>query len=144
MAKIKGKLVVLEISTDTGTTWKKTVCEISSGANFTRETTTAPIDKCTDETAPQQITLLGYGARFPFEAYVSDSPAVGELTYGDYLTLFTNGTKVKVRRQYDNTGSDFYVTADAYLLTLGETSPADGFVTFSGEWAASGALDIAP
>lgn len=142
MAKVKGKLVVLEVSTDTGTTWKKTVCEISSGANFTRETTTAPLDKCTDETAPQEITLLGYGARFPFEAYITDSPAVSEVTYSDYLTLFTNGTKVKLRRQYDATGSDFFVTVDAYLLSLTETSPADGFVTFGGEWAASGALDI--
>jgi hypothetical protein len=144
MAKIKGKLVVLEISTDTGTTWKKTICEISSGANFTRETTTAPIDKCLDETAPQALTLLGYSVRFPFEAYVDSAPAVGEMTYGDYLTLFTNGTMVKVRRQYDNTGSEFYVTADAYLLSLSETSAADGFVQFSGEWAATGALDIAP
>jgi hypothetical protein len=144
MAKIKGKLVVMEVSTDTGTTWKSTICETTSGFNFTRETTTAPIDKCTDETAPQEISLLGYGIRLPFEAYVDDAPGVNELTYGDYLTIAANGTMVKLRRQHDNTGSDFYVTVDAYLLSLSETSPADGFVTFSGEWAATGALDIAP
>ena len=134
----------MEVSTDNGTTWKTTICEISSGANFTRESTTAPLDKCTDETAPQEITPLGYSARLPFEAYLDDAPGLTELTYGDFLTIFTNATLVKVRRQHDNTGDDFYMTVDAYLLSLSETSPADGFVTFTGEWAATGALDIAP
>lgn len=142
MAKIKGKLVVLEISTDNGVTWKSTICETSSGANFTRESTTSPLTKCDTATAAQEITTLGYSARFPFDALVDDAPLSTQMTYGDYLTIFVNGTMVKVRRQYDNTGSDFYVTADAYLLTLSEASTADGFVSFSGEWASSGALDI--
>jgi hypothetical protein len=38
MAKIPGKDVKLEISTDTGTTWKALICEISNTANFTRNT----------------------------------------------------------------------------------------------------------
>lgn len=142
MAKIKGKLVVLEVSTDNGVTWKKTICELSSGVNFTRETATATLTKCDDETVSPDIVPLGQSSRYPFDALVSDVTTGTELTYGDYLTLFANATKVKLRRQYDATGSDFYVATDAYLLSLSENSPADGFVGFSGEWASSGSLDI--
>lgn len=142
MAKIKGKLVVLEVSTDAGVTWKQTICEISSGVNFTRETASATLTKCDDETASPDLVPLGQSSRYPFDALVDDAPSVSQLTYGDYLTLFANATKVKLRRQYDGTGSDFYVSTDAYLLSLSEASPADGFVGFSGEWASSGNLDI--
>lgn len=142
MAKIRAKLVVLEISTDSGTTWKSLICEITSGSNKTRETTTSPLTKCDDEAAAQELTTLGYSVRYPFEALIDDAPTSAQLTYGDLNTIFVNGTLVKVRRQHDNTGSDFYETADAYLLSLSETAPADGFVGFSGEFAATGPIDI--
>lgn len=142
MAKIAGKLVVLEISTDTGTTWKSLICEISSGSNKTRETTTSPLTKCDNEAAAQEITPLGYSIRYPFDALVDTAPSGTQLTYGDLLTIFVNATLVKIRRQYNASGTEFYEVSDAYLLSLSEASPADGFVGFSGEFASSGALDI--
>lgn len=144
MAKIQGKLVVLETSTDTGTTWKPLICEISSGIDMTRETTTSPLTKCDSTSAAQELTPLGYSARFPFDALVDDAPTTSQVTYGDLLTWFYNGTKVLLRRQYNSSGTEFYTSAEAYLTTLSEASPADGFVGFSGEFSMSGPLDINP
>lgn len=142
MAKIKGQLVKTEISSDGGTTWKELICEQSSGAEMTRETQTAPFTKCDTATAAQEITPLGYNWNFPFEALVDDAAAATQMTYPDLLTLFVNGTSVTVRRQYDNTGSIFYVSGTAYLTRLSESSPADGFVSCTGTFSGSGALDI--
>jgi hypothetical protein len=142
MAKIAGKDVTTEISTDDGTTWTPLICEISSGDSMTRNTTTAPLTKCDVAANPRELTLLDYEVTYNFDALVDDAPATGQVTYGDMLTLFINGTKFKVRRQADGTGSDFYKVADAYLTSLSETSPVEGFVGFSGEIKASGVLDI--
>jgi hypothetical protein len=142
MAKIAGKLVKTEISTDAGTTWKELICETSSGSDMTRETTTAPLTKCDDETAAQEITPLGYSWRFPFEALTDTAPLSTQLTYPDMLTLFVNGTSVLLRRQYDTSASEFYISGTAYLTTLSEAAPADGFHSFTGEFAGSGALGI--
>lgn len=143
MAKIKGNLVVLEISSDGGTTWKSLICEISSGVDMTRETNTSPLTKCDSTSAAQELTPLGYSMRYPFDALVDTAPTVNQLTYAELLAIFYNATLVKLRRQYDNTGAEFFVSSDAYLTSLSEASPADGFVGFSGEFASSGALDIA-
>jgi hypothetical protein len=144
MSKVQGKLITLEISTDAGVTWKKLICEISSGSDMTRETNKSPLTKCDTATAAQEITPLGYTHAYPLEALLDDSPTTSQVTYTDLLTLFINATKFKVRRQYDNIGSEFYVSADAYLTRLSETSPVDGFIGFSGEITGSGALDITP
>lgn len=144
MAKIQGKLVNTEISLDNGSTWKTLICETSSGADFTRETTTAPVTKCDNETSPTEISLGAYSWTFPFDALVDDDPETSQMTYGDMLALLVNGTKVKLRRQYDNTGSSFFVSGDAYLTTLSEQSPAGEFVSFSGEFSGTGGVEITP
>lgn len=142
MAKIRGKLVILQVSTDTGTTWKDLICLVSNDLNMTRETQTAPITKCDDEGAAQEITPTALTWEMPFDALVDDSPLSTQLTYADALTIMNNGTTVLVRQQHDGTGSDFYESGSAIMTSLTRTAPADGYVGFSGTFAGTGALDI--
>jgi predicted secreted protein len=142
MAKVPGSDLVLEISTDDGTTWKQLICEISNTFNFTRETQTSPFTKCDSATAAQEIAPLGSSWSLDFDALLSTSPAGTQVTYSDIITLAVNGTSFKVRRQYDNTGSDVYETGSALITSFSSQAPADGFVGFSGTMSGSGALDI--
>lgn len=142
MAKIPGKDVVLEISTDTGTTWKKLICEITNTGNKTRETQVAPLTKCDTAASAQEITPLGYTWTYDFEALVDTAPTSTQVTYSDLLTLFINASSFMVRRQYDATGSEFYEAGTAYVTSLSSASPVDGFVNFTGTLNGSGALDI--
>jgi predicted secreted protein len=142
MAKIAGKDVVTEISTDAGVTWKKFICEITNTVNKTRETTTSPLTKCDTASAAQEITLLGYSWTTDFEALVDTAPTTSQVTYQDINTLFVNGTSFQWRRQYDNTGSEFFESGSAYVTSLSSPAPVDGFVGFSGTLTGTGALDI--
>jgi predicted secreted protein len=144
MAKIAGQGVVLEISTDTGTTWKKLICEITNTATFNRETTTSPLTKCDTATAARTVAALGYSWGFEFDALVDDSPATNQVTYADIQTLAVNGTTFLVRRQNDATGTKFYQSGSAIVTTLSSPAPVEGFVGFSGTMTGSGALDITP
>jgi hypothetical protein len=144
MAKIKGQGVVLDISSDGGTTWKVLICLLSNDLNMTRETLTAPFTKCDTATAALDRAPGALTWEVPFDALIDDAPISTQLTYGDLLTLMNNGTTVMLRQQYDNTGSDFYTTGSAILTSLSQTNPADGFAGFSGTFSGSGALDIAP
>jgi hypothetical protein len=142
MAKIPGKLVKLEISTDTGTTWKELICEISNTANFTRNTTVSPLTKCDVASAAQEVTLLGYEWGFDFEALTDTAPTGTQLTYADLKTLAINATSFLVRRQYDATGSEFYESGTGYITSLSSPATVDGFHSFSGTITGSGAQDI--
>lgn len=142
MSKIPGKDIVLEISTDTGTTWKSLICEISNTANFNRESTTAPLTKCDTASAAQEITLLGYTWGFDFEALTDTAPSVSQVTYSDLKTLAINGTSFLVRRQYDGSASEFYESGTAYITSITSPATVDGFHSFSGTMTGSGAQDI--
>jgi calcineurin-like phosphoesterase len=142
MALLAATLLKLEISTDTGTTWKELICEISNTLNFTRETQTAPFTKCDTATAAQEITPTSSNWSFDYDALLSTSPSGTQVTYSDFITLAVNGTSFLVRAQYDNTGSEVYEKGTGYITSFTRTAPADGFVGFSGTISGSGALDI--
>lgn len=142
MARLRGQLAVLEISTDTGTTWKPLICLLSNDLNMTRETLTAPFTKCDTVNAAQEITPTALTWEMPFDALIDDSPTVSQVTYADMLTLMNNGTTVLVRQQYNGSGSEFYTSGSAILTSLSGTFPADGFMGYSGTFSGSGALDI--
>lgn len=142
MAKIPGKDIVLEISTDAGTTWKQLICEISNTGNFTRETATAPLTKCDTASAAQEITPTGYSWSFDFEALTDTAPSVSQVTYSDLKTLAINGTSFLARRQYDGTASEFYESGTVYITSLTSPAVVDGFHSFSGTMTGSGAQDI--
>jgi hypothetical protein len=144
MAKISGQGVKLEVSTDTGTTWKPLICEITNTANFTRETATSPLTKCDVATAAQSVIPLGYSWSFDFDALVDDSPTTSQVTYKDIQTLFVNGTTFLIRRQYDGTGTEFYESGNVIVTSLTSPAPVDGYVGFSGTFTGSGAIDITP
>jgi hypothetical protein len=141
MAKISGAAIKTEISTDTGTTWKELICETTSGSDMTRETQTAPFTKCNTATAAQEITPLGYSWSFTFDALTDTVPSSTQVTYTDMQTLFVNGTSFLVRRVF--TG-EVYMSGSAYVTSLSEVAPADGFHSFSGTISGSGAIDITP
>lgn len=142
MAKIRGQLVPLEISTDSGVTWKVLICLLSNDLNMTRETLTAPFTKCDTATAALDRAPGALTWEVAFDALVDDSPLSTQLTAADLLTLVNNGTTVMVRQQYDGTGSDFYTVGSAIITAFSITNPADGFTGFSGTFSGSGALDI--
>lgn len=142
MAKIRGQLVLLQVSTDAGTTWKDLICLLSNSVNKTRETTTSPFTKCDVATAAQEITPLGYTWEMPFTALVDTAPSGTQLTYADMNTLFVNGTTVLVRQQYDGTGNEFYEQGSAILTSISSERSAEGFVTYDGTFQGSGPLDI--
>lgn len=142
MAKVRGQLVPLEISTDTGTTWKVLICLLSNDLNMTRETLTAPFTKCDNINAAQEITPTALTWEMPFDALLDDAPLITQLTAGDLLTLVNNGTSVMVRQQYNSSGSEFYTVGSAVITSFSITNPADGFTGFSGTFSGSGALDI--
>jgi hypothetical protein len=144
MAKISGQSVKTEISTDAGTTWKELICETTSGSDLTRETTTAPFTKCDVATAAQEVTPLASSWSFNFDALTDTAPSGSQVTYSDMLTLWNTGASFSVRRQYNTSGSEFYLSGTAYLTSLSEVAPADGFHSFSGTITGSGALDINP
>lgn len=139
MAKIAGKDIVLQISTDDGTTWKDLICEISNTGNFNRDTTTSPLTKCDTASAAQELTLLGYTWGFDFEALTDTAPSGTQVTYADLLTLFVNGTDFLVKRAV--TG-EFYESGTVYLTSLSSPATVDGFHSFSGTMSGSGAIDI--
>jgi hypothetical protein len=142
MARIAGKDVKLEISTDSGTTWKELICEITNTANFTRETTTAPLTKCDTASAAQEITPTGYSWSFDFEALTDTAPSVTQVTYQDMKTLAINGTSFLARRQYNSSGTEFYESGSVYITSLSSPAAVDGFHSFSGTMQGSGAQDI--
>lgn len=142
MAKIRGQLVPLEISTDAGTTWKVLICLTSNDLNMTRETLTAPFTKCDTATAAQERSAGALTWEIPFDALVDSAPLTAQLTYADALMLMVNGTTVMIRQQYDATGSEWYVTGSAILTSLNQTNPADGFAGFSGTFSGTGPVDI--
>lgn len=139
MAKIAGSGITLEISTDTGTTWKTLICEITNSINLNRDTNTSPLTKCDTASAAQELTMLGYTWGFDFEALTDTAPSGTQVTYADLLTLFVNGTSFLVRRTV--TG-EFYESGTAYITTLSSAAPVDGFHNFTGTMSGSGALDI--
>jgi hypothetical protein len=144
MAKVPGTGLKVEISTDTGTTWKELICELSNTLNFTRNTQTAPFTKCDTATAALEVTPTSSSWTVDFEALLSTSPLTTQVSYSDFLLVATNGTEFLMRTQYDNTGSDVYESGSVYITSFSRTAPADGFVGFSGTMTGSGALDITP
>lgn len=144
MAKIAGSGIGLELSTDTGTTWKPFICEITNTANFTRETVTSPLTKCDVASAARSVSALGYSWSFDFEALVDDSPTTAQVTYRDLQTLAVNGTTFLIRRQFDGTGTEFYESGSVIVTSLTSPAPVDGYVGFSGTLTGTGALDITP
>lgn len=141
MALVRGQDVLLQISSDTGTTWKDIICLTTNTVNRTRETQTAPFTKCNVATAAQEVTPLGYSWEMTFDALVDTSPTASQVTFKDMQLLFDNGTTVMVRQQYDGTGSEFYDVGTAILTSLTSERPADGFVQFAGTFTGSGAID---
>jgi hypothetical protein len=144
MSKVRGKLVPLDISTDGGTTWKVLICLLSNDLHVTRAVIEAPPSKCDSDTAATQKAPGVLSWDMPFSALLDDTPLSTQLTASDILTLATNGTIVKARQQYDNTGSELYAVGDVLITDLTITNPAEGYTGFSGTFLGSGPIDITP
>lgn len=122
--------VVLEISTDNGSTYKKLVCLIKQGVEKTRSL---------NETETQCGVIPGLGpakTTIPFEGAVNVI-AVDEastyVSYSDLLTIFEAGNAFKVRQKHPSAdGAIFNFSGSCYLTELKLDQPVGNICTFSG------------
>jgi predicted secreted protein len=139
MAAIQGNDVNVQLSTDTGTTWKTLICETRSGVSMSRDTTSTQT-KCSAGTSVLGIGALSWS--FSFDAVVDTDPSASQVTYADVLTLMNAGTKVMGRIQYNTSGTEFYHAGDVYVTDLSLDAATGETVQFSGTLSGTGALDI--
>lgn len=127
---VQGKDVVLEISTDNGTTWKTLVCLIKQAFEMTRSL---------NETETQCGTIPGVGSLkkvIPFEAAVNVN-VVGEqatlLSYKDLNAIMESGSAIMARQKHPNAdGAIFNNSGKCYLTDLKLDLPINNVCTFSG------------
>jgi TP901-1 family phage major tail protein len=134
---VQGKDVVLQISSDSGTTFKSLICEISNGFSATRETNSITT-KCDDGTTTR--SLGAYSWEMTADAVADTAPtALTQVSYLDVLALFTAGTLLTVK--IAATG-DYFHSGTAYITSLELTNEVNGVSEFSLTLSGSGALDV--
>lgn len=144
MANVQALDFVLEISQDSGTTWKFIVCEESSGFDFSRSTNTRRT-KC-DGGAPA-VGLGGYEWSFSFSGAVKADPTSSQLSYKDLVKLAVDGTKVRARRQNPASGTPgtvMFLAGDVYVTAVSDSSQVDDVVSFDFTLSGDGPLDYTP
>jgi predicted secreted protein len=137
MAEIQGNNVTVEISTDSGTTYKTLICETRSGIQITRDTTQTQT-KCNAGT-----TVLGLGAyswSMSFDAVVDTAPSGSQVTYNDMLGWVTSGTALTARIEE---AGEFTHEGSVYVTDLSLDAATGEAVSFSGTLSGTGALTIA-
>lgn len=143
MAEVQAISVLLELSADSGNTWKQLICLTSAGFDAQR-TSEKTETQCGTFTG---ISTVSWG--FDFEAQVNTTPTASQLSYKDVLNYFNSGTKLLVRQQSpDDTtpGADFFISGEIYITSIRNSTPMQGgkMMAFSGRLEGSGVIDIAP
>jgi TP901-1 family phage major tail protein len=136
---IQGKDVVLEFSSDSGTTWKSLICEISSSFSGSRETNSITT-KCDSGTVTR--ALGAYSWEFSGDAAADTAPTSAQLSYSQVLTWFVGGTAVDVRYQSSASTPNYYHTGEGYFTSLELSNEVNGVSEFSFTFSGNGALDI--
>ena len=139
MANVQGLDLVIEISQDSGSTWKYIVCETNSGFTGSR-TTTSVATKCNRSTP-----AVGLGAKewsMSFSGVVkSDPDAETELGYGDMLGFWDAGTELRARRlNPSETGTIITQEGNVYITDISDSAETDGVLTFDFTLTGNGAL----
>lgn len=130
---------MLEVSTDSGTTWKSMICELSNTLSMSTEMSSTQT-KCDGG-----VTISTPGAKsweISGEAVVDTAPTASQVSYEDALGWWSNATAVLVRIQHDGTGTNFYHSGTAYLTSLELSANVTDAVQFSFSFTGNGSLDI--
>ncbi len=124
MARISGKGVFLEISTDGGVTWKQMICLRSSGFDLTTTITS-------EETQCGVFKDVGNASwGFDFDAVVDTVITSTQISYEDVLALAAVGTAFRVRSQSPATSGTGTSVTSAAVTAAGTgytTAPTVGF-----------------
>lgn len=138
MATVNGVDVVLEFSTDSGTTWKFLVCETESGFNAKTETASEQT-KCDGGTT---VTALGAKSwSMSGAGSVKVSPAATEVSYGDLLSWWNNGTAL-MGRIADSVNSAFTHKGSVWITELDLKLPVNGSANFTISLTGNGSVTI--
>ncbi|CAB4140258.1 hypothetical protein UFOVP402_16 [uncultured Caudovirales phage] len=131
----------VEVSTDSGATWKPLVClqsaEVSTELPLTEEDTNCG-------------TFVGLGVmkmNSPIECVCEASPTVSQITYEDVLAFQKARQLVQFRYQNAAVGSvgqgaSFYHKAEGYFVNASLTGQTGNVIKFSTEFRAIGDIDI--
>lgn len=128
----------IEISADSGTTWKSLVCLESASTNFTSDVS---------ETITQCGVITGRGdakATLDFQAVCSTTPGAAEVSFEVALGWKINNTALQVRVSQGSSGADWYYLFTAYLDSLVHEGTSGDLMKFSGTFTSSGLVDITP
>jgi predicted secreted protein len=144
MAKITGKSVVFAYSTDSGSTWKSIICEISNTFNFERAFDSQET-KCDGGTVSK--VPGAYDWSIDVSGVADNAPSGTQASYEEILALAVAGTEVLGRLQSPSSGSvgaDFYKAGNMFVSSLSATEEVNGAYQFDMTLQGNGALDIAP
>lgn len=140
MAKIQGKDVTVQISTDGGASFKTLICEISNDVELTRNTNSVAT-KC--DSGTPSIALGAYNWQITGEAAVDDSPTGSQATYVDVQTLFVNGTRFIAQvKDPTSSASEYFIKGGVYCTQCTLTNQVDGISQFTFTFLGDGAVDI--
>jgi hypothetical protein len=139
MAQINGKDVSVQLSSDSGTTWKTLICEIDHTFSLTRETSSV-FTKCDSGTAT--VSLGAYSWQVTGNAVADTAPGATEVSYEDMLGWAQAGTSLMILMEHDAAGGDFTESGTGYITSLERTAGTVDPIQFSFTFSGTGALDI--
>lgn len=138
---IQSNLIPIEISSDSGTTYKKLVCnqtwKLGQSVSVSEEETDCG-------------TLVGLGSnKWSFDAagVLNSTPESTEISHEGLNTLFAAQTLILVRAQYPASGSpgaDLYAVGSAYITSLEVDKSTGSLMKFTATFTGNGVLDITP
>lgn len=125
MATIAASGFLLELSADSGSTWKSVVCEVDSSAKFD-STSNSVLTKCgTFSVAGEQTASIDYNG------IVKSDPGASELSYEQLHTYWLAGTSLMSRRENPAGGANLYQKMTGQITSMSDASAAGELVAFS-------------
>lgn len=140
MATINANSFLVEIAVSPFSSFKKLVCEESSGLSLDTSQTNRTT-KCGDfSTGSSQTASVDYSG------VVKTDPAVDEVSYETLMDYWKNQTALRLRRTNPSDGSNLYQVMDGYISSLKDDSKAGDLVGFSLTFTVSdtSTLDFTP
>jgi hypothetical protein len=140
MATVNGNAFLVELSADSGSTWKSVVCETDSSASFESSTNSVTTKCGTFVSAGEKSGTAEYNG------VVKSDPAAGELSYAEIAGYWKADTSLKFRAQSPSDGTDIFVAMDGTVTSVGHATAAGEFVTFSWSFTCSdtSTIDFTP
>jgi hypothetical protein len=138
MGDIQGKLIILNISTDGGTTKKVLICleDLSvnrSSATSKRET------RCGVRVgiSPQETTISG---TFVWD----DSPTGSQVSGLDMQGWSQGNTLLYVEAAHETTPAEYFIAGNAYLTEFSDSAPTNDVLSSTFTFDFTGTPDIVP